>query len=78
MSALPLPFWQRERPTIAVDEFNRTRDLRAAPLYDDLHLEILRRNQARAVAAAADDEALGREIAAQALCRVPRAASSER
>lgn len=72
----PLPFWQRERPAISADQFNRTRDLRAAPLYDDLHLEILRRNQARAVAAAADDA--GQEIAAEALCRVPRAANSER
>ncbi len=34
------PYWTRERPIISVEQYNRTRDLRAAPLYSDLHVLI--------------------------------------
>lgn len=61
------------RPTIPVSEWNRTKDRLAAELYSPLHVEILRRNNASAVAAARAFDRLGEQVTAEALCRVPPA-----
>lgn len=37
----PAPWWQRERPALTVEQWNGSRDKRAAPLYGEIHLAII-------------------------------------